>query len=214
MTVHALETSSPSAWRRAPIWLALTAVAWVSGILWLAAAGVFDVPPSKPALPTIIAITLPVGLFAAAMIASPRLRALALAIDPVLLVELQAWRILGGIFLVIYAFGILPGLFALPAGFGDVAVGVAAPFVAWRLRSMPGFLASPRLRLFHYLGLLDFAIAVAAGLAARGSIPGLVGDVTAAPMGELPLVLIPALAVPAFIIAHLIALMQIHAGQR
>jgi hypothetical protein len=38
------------------------------------------------------------------------LRAVAMNLDPVLLTEFQAWRILGGLFLTVYAFGHLPGL--------------------------------------------------------------------------------------------------------
>ena len=36
-------------------------------------------------------------------------------------------------FVVLYGFGILPGVFALPAGLGDMAIGATAPFIAWKL---------------------------------------------------------------------------------
>ena len=135
-------------------------------------------------------------------------RALLFSLDPVLLTEFQAWRIVGGAFLIVYAFGHLPGLFAWPAGLGDVAVGVAAPFIVWRLRRDRAFLGTTRFRLFHYAGLFDFAVAVTTGIASRNAIPGLVEGVNSSPMGQLPLVMIPTLVVPAFIILHLIVLMQ------
>jgi len=46
------------------------------------------------------------------------------------LVGVQLYRVLGVIFLILYAGGHLPGLFALPAGLGDTLVGILAPFVA------------------------------------------------------------------------------------
>jgi hypothetical protein len=45
------------------------------------------------------------------------------------LVSVQFYRALGVIFLILYAGGKLPGLFAWPAGVGDVIVGVMAPVI-------------------------------------------------------------------------------------
>lgn len=215
MTSQALSVHAAAAHPGRPlIWLAAATALWAAGMTALADAGAFDQPASEPAYPILIAVALPVGLFVLAMAVSPKLRALALALDPVLLTDLQAWRILGSVFLAVYAFGHIPGFFAWPAGLGDVAVGLAAPFIAWRLRASPSFLTSARFRLFHYAGLADFVVAVVTGLAARQEIPGLVQGLTTAPMGQLPLVLVPAIAVPAFIILHLIVLMQIREARR
>ncbi len=191
-------------------WTIALALAWATTIVTLAILGTFDVPADQPAIGALIAIVVPVSAFGLAMALSSKMRDLALNLDPVLLTEFQAWRILGGLFLAVYAFGHLPGFFAWPAGLGDVAVGIAAPFMAWRIRTDPSFLTNSRLRSFHYVGLLDFAIAVSAGIAARNQIPGFVDSITTTPMGQMPLVLIPALIVPAFIILHIISLMQIH----
>ncbi|MGH6795398.1 MAG: hypothetical protein ACREDH_09430, partial [Methylocella sp.] len=46
------------------------------------------------------------------------------------LIGIQLYRALGAIFLILYATGKLPGLFAWPAGLGDVLTGVLAPAVA------------------------------------------------------------------------------------
>jgi hypothetical protein len=43
------------------------------------------------------------------------------------LVGLQFYRVLGAIFLVMYAQGRMPAAFALPAGAGDVAIGLLSP---------------------------------------------------------------------------------------
>lgn len=182
---------------------------WAVGILTLAAQGAFDVPPDQPALPTLAAILTPVAAFLVATRLMPSLRRLVLSLDPVLLTEMQAWRILGGVFIVVYLFGHLPGAFAWPAGLGDVAVGIAAPFVAWRLRRDPRFLLGRRYRTFLFFGLADFVVAVSIGLLSRGEIAAFSTPVSSAAMGQMPLVLIPTLIVPAFIILHLIVLMQI-----
>ena len=201
---------SASRWPIGPL-LALAASAWAAMIVALAVAGVFDVPPDQPAIPVATAVAVPVLLFLAGMAVFARFRAWALALDPVLLTSMQAWRVVGAAFLIVYAFGGLPGFFAWPAGLGDIAVGLAAPFVVWRLLKHAEFFASARFRLFHYAGLFDFAVAVVTGIASRNQIPGLVEGVTSSAMGQAPLVLIPALAVPAFIILHLIVLMQVRA---
>ncbi len=201
--------AAPSEFRQTGVWLGLIGTLWAAAVIALAAVGVFDVPPHEAPLSTLIAIAVPVFAFVGAMLFVPNMRRLAMSLDPVLLTEFQAWRIVGGLFLAVYAFGHLPGVFALPAGLGDVAVGLAAPFMAWSLRTRPQFITSRRFRIFNYLGIADFVIAVTTGVAAREQIPGLVDQVTTGPMGQLPLVLIPTVAVPMFFILHLIVLMQI-----
>lgn len=193
------------------LWTAILAILalWAAGILTLAANGIFDVPLNQPALPTLVAIVAPLAAFFVAYRFMPAVRELVLSLDPVLLTEMQAWRILGGVFIVVYAFGHLPGAFAWPAGLGDIAVGVAAPFAAWRLRRNPGFLFGRRYRTFLFFGLADFVVAVTMGLLSRGDIAAFSTPVTSAAMGQMPLVLIPTLIVPAFIILHLIVLLQI-----
>lgn len=194
--------------------IAAIAAAWFAAVLAAASLGLFDLTRSPLPLPILAAIALPVGAFAATVALSPAARRFVLRLDASLITELQAWRIIGGMFLALYAFGQLPGLFAWPAGLGDVAVGVAAPFVAWSLRRDPGFVGTARFRLFHYLGLADFVLAVTSGIVASRLLPGLVEGATSAAMGQLPLVLIPAFGVPAFIILHIIALMQSSAAAR
>lgn len=185
---------------------------WAVLVVALALNGAFDVPPDEPAMPTLTAIAVPVLAFGAAMIFLPGFRAWALGLDPVLLTELQAWRILGGAFLIVLFFGHLPGVFAWPAGVGDVAVGLAAPFMAMMLRRDPGFLRSRRYLAFLAFGLADFAVAITLGVSSRSA--EVAGEVTSVAMGQVPLVLIPTLAVPAFIVLHLIVLLQILTAEK
>ena len=55
---------------------------------------------------------------------------------------IQAWRFAGLGFIALYAYGVLPGLFAWPAGLGDMAIGVTAPLVIYALRRRPAFAVS------------------------------------------------------------------------
>ncbi len=105
---------------------------------------------------------------------------------------MPAWRVVGGMFLVLVWFGRLPGTFAWPAGIGDLIVGVYAPFVvlaiAHRSRGWQR----------HVLAL-----------SGRSPIGFLRGDVTTDVMQELPLSMIPTFAVPFWIVLHLISLLQL-----
>jgi hypothetical protein len=61
---------------------------------------------------------------------SPSMRQFALSLNPRTLTFLQSWRFAGYTLLALYFLGLLPGGFALPAGWGDVAIGITAPFAA------------------------------------------------------------------------------------
>src|SRR5687768_13938858 len=58
--------------------------------------------------------------------ASPRFRNYLLSLDLRLLLAAQLWRVIGIAFLFALAFGKLPAGFAVPAGIGDLATGIAA----------------------------------------------------------------------------------------
>ena len=153
---------------------------------------------------------LPVAAFLGLYASSSRFRGFILAQDIETLTMLQLWRVIGFGFLMLYAYGVLPGLFALPAGLGDVAIGLAAPFVVLHLRRDPNYWASSGLVRFQYLGLLDFAVAiVTAGLSAGAIVSLTPGGVTSAPMDVWPLNLFPSFIVPIFIILHLTVLLKV-----
>eukprot|EP00439_Symbiodinium_sp_Y106_P088729 s1_g1265.t1 len=181
---------------------------WGGLILALALAGVFAVAPTDPNLPTLLAILTPVGLGIVAYLISPDFRAWVLSLDPILLVTLHSWRMIGGTFVFLYFFDVLPALFAIPAGLGDMAVALAAPFIALGLLHKPNFSQSRRFWAFHIFGLLDFVVAVGTGTIARVQIEGWVEGATSVPMGAFPLVLIPAFIVPILILLHLASIAQ------
>src|SRR5262249_53798885 len=111
--------------------IALALTAWfmlVNGLGW---AGAFqNANRSRPPLGLGVAVVLPLLLFALAWLASARFRRFLLGVDLWTLTLLQTWRVVGISFLILWAMARLPASFVLPAGLGDVVVGVTAPFVA------------------------------------------------------------------------------------
>lgn len=201
--------------------VAVVLVIWLALVFLLGANGAFVGPPEVPPFPILLGATVPLIVFVAAYLGSGAFRALILAADLRLLTAIQAWRAGGLGFLALHAHGILPGLFAWPAGLGDIAIGVTAPWVALALIRRPTFVASRQFVVWNLLGILDLVVAVSTGALSSGFVAGLTGKVTTAPMAQLPLVLIPAYLVPLFIMLHLAALFQArqfvasgHSGER
>lgn len=119
----------------------------------------------------------------------------------------QAFRVIGGVFLLVLALGQLPAVFALPAGIGDVLIGLSAPFVARRLRDGR---AGRGAVWFTALGVLDLVVAVGIGfLAGMGPTRLLVVSPATEALGLLPLVLIPTTAVPLALALHVLALPRV-----
>ncbi len=110
--------------------------------------------------------------------------------------SLQFYRAEGLIFLVLYAGGWLPGAFALPAGIGDMIVGLLAPVVG--IASMSGSRGSSRwLLAWNLLGLTDLVVAVTTGfLTSPSPLQLLALDRPNELISSFPLVMIPVFLVP------------------
>ncbi len=181
---------------------------WFVLVFLLGAEGAFIRPPQAPPFPILLGFAVPLVVFAFAYLGSRAFRALVLGADLRFLTATQAWRAGGLGFLALYAQGVLPGLFAWPAGLGDIAIGITAPWVALALVRRPSFVGSPKFVAWNLFGILDLIVAVSSGTLSSGFIAGLTGNVTTAPMAQMPLVLIPAFFVPLFIMFHVAALLQ------
>lgn len=190
-----------------PVWLVVAA--WAALSLILNAFGVFTSTPDKPPIALLVSVIGPPVLFGIAYALSPYVRTLSLSLDLRLLTAIQAWRIIGAMFLVLMTFHLLPGTFAWPAGIGDMIVGAYAPFVVVAIsRRTPGW--RKHVVLLNILGLLDFVGAIGGGVLSGNSPIGILrGEVTADIMQELPLSLIPTFAVPFWIILHIISLIKV-----
>jgi hypothetical protein len=125
------------------------------------------------------------------------------------LVGIQVVRLIGGIFLVLYADHRIPGFFAWPAGVGDVLVGVLAPVVAIAYARSPDRNADLAIA-WNFFGLADIAVAIATGFLSSPLPFQLVAfDLPNALITRFPLVLIPVFGVPFCILLHFASLMKL-----
>jgi hypothetical protein len=201
---------------RLRVWLAIAIpfTLWLAAMWTVSVAGVFRPVPVPvagqrplPLLP--IAILLPPIIATILLLRSRRIAALLDAMPASWLVGLQVYRVFGGFFLINYARGLLPGEFALPAGIGDVAVGLLALPAA--LYVATGTPLGRRIGLaWNILALLDFVSAISLGnLTSPGPLRVLALDHPNTLVGTYPTVMIPAFAVPSSIILHILSIWQL-----
>lgn len=185
---------------------AVAVSAWYGVVLILALAGLFSSVrfPRSPLVP--LSVVLPVVGGWLLMTRTEGGRRLSAALPLHWLVGVQFYRVIGIVFLGLYWTGRLPGEFALPAGFGDVFVGLAAPFVARfaRLRR-PGW---ERLVIaWNVVGLLDLTVAVGTGvMTSPGQAHVLALGHPNMLASAFPLVMIPAFGVPLAVLLHVLSI--------
>jgi hypothetical protein len=176
--------------------------AWFLFALSASALGWFRNDANRVGLAVAFAAVGPILVFAVWFAASTNFRQFALSLNPQILTLAQSWRIVGFTFVLLEARGVLPAIFALPAGYGDMAIGMTATLVAWKL-------ANPARRnsfiLWQLLGITDLVTAVSLGTTARLISPE--GPSMVA-MTVLPLSLVPTFLVPLFLIFHVICIAQ------
>ena len=210
-----LERTELAQRRRLAVWLAVVVpyTLWLA-VIWSGAInGVFR--PGNNTLPLVpLAIFLPVILGVPILLRSKRIGEVLDAMPTSWLIGLQVYRVFGGIFLVGWARGVVPGLFALPAGIGDVTTGLLALPVAYSLASRNGDAARAGIA-WNIFGLVDFTVAVGIGLAtAPGPFQLIVPSIPNTGVGLYPTVLIPAFAVPSSILLHVLSLRQLRRATR
>jgi hypothetical protein len=183
-------------------------VGWFALAIILAGFNVYQADPHR--LPTIqYAIAVPILIGGLMLWRSSTVSRLIDLVPQHGLVAVQLYRALGVIFLILYAAGKLLGLFALPAGAGDLAVGLLTPIVglsAFRHQQT----RARRVWLWDLLGIADLIVAVGTGFVTS---PSVVQPFTFDPPNELiavfPLVLIPTFLVPLSILLHLMSLIRL-----
>ena len=192
-----------------------TGIALFIGV-WLGAALVLAPAPASVLHRDPFRITLLVPLFALASFAgilialrlSPALRQVFAAVSLPAIHGVQLYRVMGFTFLLLLALGQVPAHFALPAGWGDILVGLTAPLIGLALaRRAAG--AVPLAIAWNVFGLMD--LIVAAGMATGLLVPYLAPELgsrvpAAAAMGVFPMILVPVFAVPIAMVLHVLAL--------
>ena len=188
------------------IWVTLAL--WLGTVVFLGARGDFVKPSGTAPYPIGLGFAVPLIVFFAAFWASAPFRELLMTADLSLLTAVQAWRFAGLGFIALYVHGVLPGAFAWPAGLGDIAIGLTAPWLALALARRPDFAASRLFVVWNLLGILDLVVAVGTGTLSQLLATDAAGGITTTPMAQMPLVLIPAYLVPLFVMLHVTALFQ------
>ncbi|HKV73311.1 MAG TPA: hypothetical protein VJN95_02230 [Gemmatimonadales bacterium] len=174
-------------------WMALaTALGWL---------GIFEGAPDRKVPWIALAVVIPISAGIRMLRHSAAMREVVRAVPQSWLIGLQAYRGLGSIFLVLLGMNLLPGVFALPAGFGDVLVGLLALPVAALVSG--GARREGLVVAWNILGIADLVIALTAGfLSSPGPLQQLSLGHPNYLAGAYPLVLIPVFAVPLSIVLH------------
>lgn len=176
--------------------------AWFAFALTASAFNVFKASPDKPPLPLGLGAGIPVIAFLLWFAASESFRNFVMSLNPRVITLIHTWRVAGLAFVALYAYHLLPGLFALPAGYGDIALGLTAPLIALRWTDpehRAGFI------LWQILGITDLVTAVGLGAGAAYLQPN---GIPTSPMTVLPLSVIPTFGVPLLMILHVISIAQ------
>ena len=171
----------------AAVWLLAACVVGASGLLHAA----------RPPLPQVVLVVLTAAILALFWAPGP-FRRWALTVDVRALVLLHVTRVVGIYFLVLYERGELPYPFAVPGGWGDIAVATSALVVA--LASRPDTPTGRRVIMgWNVFGLWDilFVVVTATRL-------GLADPQSMRALLRLPLSLLPTFLVPIIIATHVI----------
>ena len=182
-------------------WMIALMAGWFLFAVLASAEHMFSNGTNRFGIGIALAAGLPIVIFAVWFATSSSLRQFALSLNPSTLTLAQSWRLIGLILLLSEARGILPAVFALPAGYGDMLIGATATYVALRFARpthRSAFIA------WQLLGITDLVLAVGLGTIAQLLVPGS----SMQTMTVLPLSLIPTFLVPLFLMLHVISIAQ------
>jgi hypothetical protein len=148
--------------------------AWFVLVLAIGANGALS--PAGGGAPALgLAVVLPVAALVSAYFALPSVRNAMTTTPLPALIAVHAIRLLGIMFLVLYANGRLPAPFAPSAGWGDVFIGATALPLAWAVTRF-GARVRPLIFLWSAVGVADLVVAVTLGaLSAPGPLQVFVG---------------------------------------
>lgn len=184
----------------------LGTAAWL--LLALAAGASGRLQGIQPPLPQVLIAGLAAAVLVLFWMPSP-VRRFASAVDLRALVLIHVTRIFAGAyFLVLYGRGELPWAFAVPGGWGDIAVGVTALVVCLfpAPKSGAGWRAVLAWNLF---GLLDILMVVSTAARLGMTDPGVMRALL-----RLPLSMLPTFLVPIIIATHVIIFVRLGRSAR
>ena len=184
--------------------------AWFAAALALAALDVFKSTPDRSVPVIAFGIALPTIAGGLLLARASAVRGAVRRVPLPALVGVQAFRVFGFVFLIAFAQDRMPLVFALPAGIGDIAVGLAAPLVAFYLARRGGRGGRTAALLWSLAGLADLVLAVTLGfLSAPSPFQHLALSHPNAAITTFPYVLVPVFAVPIAVVLHVAVLWRL-----
>ena len=176
--------------------------AWAALLVWFVAAlgiGAFRLLAYLPVPPPAIAGAITLALLLAIAL-SPSMRRHARSFGPRSFVAFHVVRVAAGAyFLVLYSRGVLPAEFAMPAGRGDIAVGITAVVVAVSCTPLRSSWQQIALLTWNALGLVDIVFVLSLGMRLF-----LRDTAVMSRFMELPLSLLPTFVVPIVLVTHVL----------
>jgi hypothetical protein len=195
---------------RRSTWLATSILLTVwHGLAWTIVAKGLLLPGATriPLLP--LMIVAPTAVVVTLLWCSRRIGLLLGAMPANWLIGLQAYRVIGGVFFLNWLADFAPGVFAIPAGTGDVITGLTALPTAIALASgRPGSVRAAL--LWNLFGIADLVVAVTMGaLTSPGALQRLAFDHPNLTTGTYPTAIILAFTVPTSLVLHALSLRQL-----
>jgi hypothetical protein len=190
---------------RAAAWLGL----WFVLVSILGATGVLDYQVGLGTRGLGIAVALPVAAISVALARARSMREALMRLPLWLLNAVQSVRVIGILFLILYAQGRLPVPFAPIAGWGDILVGITAPAIGWIAYRRPTT-SRTILWVWNFVGIADLLAAVGLGAtSALGPLRLFFATPDSSLMVTLPWLLIPGFLLPLLTTVHVGTLIRL-----
>jgi hypothetical protein len=185
-------------------------VTWLLTVLAVAWAAPGNTVVAAPYIATLLTLGLLAGTLP--LLISPTFRQLVRAIPATGLIGVHAIRVLGILFLALMDMRLLPPQFALPAGYGDIAVGLLALGMVYLFTKRKPY--APTLAIgWNALGLLDFVSALVSGIAFIGPFAAQLAAHGTSPLYLNYVLIVPAFGVPLYTLLHIYSLFQLVSAQ-
>jgi hypothetical protein len=187
------------------LWIGLALLVWLAAALLLSPNGFFLTLSLYP-IPNIGLLFVPIIVGITILAKSAAFQKVVDNIFQPWLIGVQATRVMGVVFLMLYARGLMPAEFAIPSGIGDIIIGITAPLVALILFLNQSFGRKIAI-VWNIAGFLELTIAIILGFATSPTpYQWLAFDNPNNFLFDFPLALVPTFAVPLSLLLHIFSL--------